>query len=367
MISLDVALTLPRYELRVETDLAGGGVAVLGPSGSGKTSLLETIAGLRPRARGRVVVDGAVLMDDASGVRLPPEARRIGYVPQDALLFPQRTAGENVRFGLRRGARPGLFDELVDILRIAPLIDRAPVAISGGERQRVALARALATEPRLLLLDEPLAAIDVELKERILPYLLRVRDALRVPFLYVTHNAGEAAAVAEEALLLRDGAVVRQGPTEEVLAAMAAERVDPAARYENVLAGELETRGAGMETAILHAGGARLIVPAPAVQEASVSAPASDRQSPAGSTVFSVAPEEILVSHEPPERVSARNQLSGRIVSARETPEGTWLRVDAEGIAWTVRLTRAAEKELALTPGSAVWLTIKTHAFHRLA
>ena len=126
MISLDVALTLPRFELRVETDLAGGGVAVLGPSGSGKTSLLETIAGLRPRARGRVVVDGAVLMDDASGVRLPPEARRIGYVPQDALLFPHRTVGENVRFGLRRGARAGLFDELVEILEIAPLIDRFP-------------------------------------------------------------------------------------------------------------------------------------------------------------------------------------------------------------------------------------------------
>ena len=355
MISLDVALTLPRFELRVETDLAGGGVAVLGPSGSGKTSLLETIAGLRPRARGRVVVEGAVLMDDASGVRLPPEARRIGYVPQDALLFPHRSVGENVRFGLRSGARSGLFDELVEILEIAPLIRRSPAAISGGERQRVALARALATEPRLLLLDEPLAALDVELKGRILPYLLRVRDALRVPFLYVTHNAGEAAVIAEEALLLREGSVVRQGPTEAVLAAMTGEHVDPAARYENVLAGALEPRAAGMETATFHAGGARLIVPATPTEAAP------------GRTVFTVAPEEILVSERPPERVSARNRLFGRVMSVRETPDGTWLRVHAEGIAWTVRLTHAAEEELALAPGAGVWLTIKAHAFHRLA
>ena len=354
MISLDVRLELPRFMLRVESELAGPGVAVLGPSGSGKTSLLETIAGLRPRAGGRVVLDGVALQDDEAGVRLPPEARRIGYVPQDALLFPHRDVAGNVRYGLRRGARGGLFDELVEILGIGPLLGRYPGAISGGERQRVALARALASEPRLLLLDEPLAALDVELKERILPYLLRVRDALRTPFVYVTHNAGEAAAVAGEALLLRDGAVVRQGPVDSVLAAMAAERVDPGARYENVLAGALEPRAAGTETAIFHAAAARLVVPAPG-------------ELGAGRTVFAVAPEDILVSAAPPERVSARNQLFGRVVSVREGPDGTWLRVEADGIPWTVRLTRAAEEELSLSPGASVWLTIKAHSFRRLA
>jgi molybdate transport system ATP-binding protein len=295
------------------------------------------------------------LQDDARDIRLPPEARRIGYVPQDALLFPHLDVADNVRFGLRRGAREKIFEELVEILRIAPLLRRYPAAISGGERQRVALARALAAEPRLLLLDEPLAALDVELKERILPYLLRVRDALRVPFLYVTHNAGEAAAIAAEALLLRDGAVVGEGPVESVLAAMAAERVDPGARYENVLAGALEPRAPGSETAIFHAGSARLVVPAPG--DARV----------AGRTVFSVAPEDILVSAAPPERVSARNRLFGRVLSAREDEDGTWLRVEADGIPWTVRMTRAAEEELALTRDSRVWLTIKAHSFRRLA
>jgi molybdate transport system ATP-binding protein len=355
VIALDVRLELPRFTLRVASELSAAGVAVLGPSGSGKTSLLETIAGLRPRAKGRVLLDGIALQDDASGIRLPPEARRVGYVPQDALLFPHRDVAANVRYALRRGGRAGLFDELVEILAIGPLLRRYPSAISGGERQRAALARALASEPRLLLLDEPLAALDVELKERILPYLLRVRDALRIPFVYVTHNAGEAAAVAGEALLLRDGAVVRQGSVDAVLGAMAAERVDPGARYENVLAGALEPRAAGAETAIFHAAGARLVVPAPPEEPG------------AGRIVFAVAPEDILVSAAPPERVSARNQLPGRVLSAREDADGTWLRVEAEGVPWTVRLTRAAEEELSLVPGARVWLTIKAHSFRRLS
>jgi molybdate transport system ATP-binding protein len=355
VIRLDVRLPLPRFTLRVEAELAGG-IAVLGPSGSGKTSLLETIAGLRPRARGRISVDGVALMDDTPGIRLPPERRGVGYVPQDALLFPHRDVAANVRFGLKGGAPAQLFQELVEILEIGPLLRRFPNAISGGERQRVALARALATQPRLLLLDEPLAALDVELKERILPYLLRVRDAVGVPFLYVTHNAGEAAAVAEEAILLRRGEVVRHGPVDRVLAAMASERVDPAARYENVLAGVLEPRGEGAgETAVFHSNGGRLIVPAP-----------SDA-APPGRTVFSVAPEDILVSATAPEGVSARNRLFGRVVAVREDETGTWVRVEAEGIPWTVRLTRAAEHELALAPGAQVWLTIKAHSFRRIS
>jgi molybdate transport system ATP-binding protein len=217
MIEIDVELPLSRFPLRIAARLESRSIAVLGPSGSGKTSLLETIAGLRRRASGRVFIDGEALMDSGANVLLPPERRRVGYVPQDACLFPHLDVRGNVRFGMKSG-REALFDDAVGILEIAPLLERFPATLSGGERQRVALARAIATGPRLLLLDEPLAAVDVELKERILPYLLRVRETLRVPLLYVTHNAGEAEAVAEEALLLREGAVAWHGKASAILA-----------------------------------------------------------------------------------------------------------------------------------------------------
>ncbi len=183
MIELDFRLPLAPFTLDVSARLEGNAVAVLGPSGSGKTSLLEVIAGLRRGAAGRVALDGQVFLDSESGRFLGPEERRIGYVPQDSLLFPHLDAAGNVRFGLKRGAGEKTFAEAVSILEITPLLSRYPATLSGGERQRVALARAVATEPRLLLLDEPLAAVDVELKGRILPYLLRIRDEKRIPFL----------------------------------------------------------------------------------------------------------------------------------------------------------------------------------------
>lgn len=216
MIELDITLPLSRFPLKVAARLEGRSIAVLGPSGSGKTSLLETIAGLRRKASGHIAIDGESLMDSGAGIFLPPERRRVGYVPQDACLFPHLDVRGNVRFGMKNG-RQAHFDDAVSILEIAPLLERFPSTLSGGERQRVALARAIATEPRLLLLDEPLAAVDVELKERILPFLLRVRESLRIPLLYVTHNAGEAEAVAEEALLLRDGSLAWRGAATAIL------------------------------------------------------------------------------------------------------------------------------------------------------
>ncbi len=353
MIELDLSLPLAAFSLQVSAKLDSDSVAVLGPSGSGKTSLLESIAGLRA-ARGRILLDGDRLLDSARGVRLPPERRRIGYVPQDACLFPHLDVRRNVRFGMRADSREGVFDEAVAILEIEPLLARFPATLSGGERQRAALARAIATEPRLLLLDEPLAAVDVELRERILPYLLRVRETLHIPFLYVTHNTGEAAAVTSEALLLRRGAVARQGSTAQVIREMMTTSVDPDARFDNVVAGELEASQAGDDRLFLRAGEARLVVPAP---------PSGER---GGRAVYAVAPEDILVSTRPPAHVSARNVFPGRVVAQDVSNAGTWVRVAADGIEWTVRLTRAAAQDLGLEPGSRAWLAIKTHAFRRL-
>ena len=352
MIELDITLPLARFPLRVAAKLAGQAVAVLGPSGSGKTSLLESIAGLRRTAAGRIAVGGEVLMDRVARTFLPAERRRIGYVPQDACLFPHLNVAQNVRFGMRRGetSRP-LFEESVSILEIEGLLDRYPATLSGGERQRVALARAIATAPRLLLLDEPLAAVDPDLKGRILPYLLRVRDTLQIPFLYVTHNAGEARAVAQEAVVLRSGTVVFAGAPEEALRSMSL--VDPEARFDNVVTGSLEA-GTGTEaTGVFRAGEAVLAVPA-------------EESARPGPAVFSVAPEDVLVSTRPLEGISARNVKPGMVISRELSGATAWIRVSALGIEWTARLTRAAAEDLDLHPGAAVWIAVKTHAFRRL-
>ena len=352
MIELDVSLPLSRFALGVKARLSTDTVAVLGPSGSGKTSLLEVIAGLRPKATGRVVLHDDVVLDTAAGVAVPPEKRRIGYVPQDACLFPHLDVRGNVRFGMAKAGRAGLFDEAVAILEIVPLLDRFPATLSGGERQRVALARAIATEPRLLLLDEPLAAVDPELKGKILPYLLSVRDAMEIPFLYVTHNAGEARAVAREALVLRQGAVVFAGPPDEALRAMSL--VDPEARFDNILAGDLGAAHASGETGSLTVG------------EAVFAVPADDAARPGHRAVFSVAPDDVLVSTHPLVGISARNVHPGTVISREISGATAWIRIGAAGLEWTARLTRAAAAELDLAPGHGVWIAVKTHAFRRL-
>jgi molybdate transport system ATP-binding protein len=199
VIEIDIQLPLASFTLNVQTTLREQVTAIVGRSGSGKTSLLESIAGLRPRARGRLVIDG----DDISA--LPPESRRVGYVPQDLALFPHLDVRGNLLFG-----GSAHFDDVLEMLELAPLLDRAPALLSGGERQRVALGRALMTAPRLLLLDEPLASLDHPLRDRILLLLRRVRD-LGIPMLYVTHQPDEAAAIATWSLLLDAGRIAAAG------------------------------------------------------------------------------------------------------------------------------------------------------------
>jgi len=353
VIELDFTLPLAGFTLHVSRTLSGRAVAVLGASGSGKTSLLESIAGLRGGASGRIAIDGEVLMDSRSQRVLPPERRRIGYVPQDACLFPHLNVERNVRFGSGsdNGGDEPLFREAVSILEIGPLLSRYPGTLSGGERQRVALARAIATRPRLLLLDEPLAAVDSALKGRILPYLLRARDTLRIPFLYVTHNAGEARAVAEEALVLRDGLVVFGGAPEQALEWIS--QGDPEARFDNILAGTLEP-DAALGTGVLRVGDARLAVPL------------EEPGAKSSFAVFAVAPEDVLVSNRPLLGISARNVLPGTVASLEVGESSGRVRIRAQGIEWSALLTRAAAEDLELSPGRAAWVAIKTHAFRRL-
>lgn len=180
-------------------------LGLFGPSGSGKTTLLETIAGVRTPVRGEISVGGVTLYSSSAGINVPARHRRIGYVPQDALLFPHMSVRSNLLFGAT-SARLEI-DNVAEMLEISALLDRRTQGLSGGERQRVALGRALMTHPSLLLMDEPLAAVDRERRDRILPYLLRIRRELHVPLVYVTHDRQEIAQLADRVLVLDAGRV----------------------------------------------------------------------------------------------------------------------------------------------------------------
>ncbi len=218
-LAFDVQVEAGEFSLHAADRSRVEVLGLFGPSGAGKTTLLETLAGIRRPRRGAIVVDGRTLFSSATSVDVPPRGRHIGYVPQEGLLFPHMSVRGNLLFGAR--ARPAAaapapaarmqLDEVAAMLEIGPLLDRRVHGLSGGERQRIALGRALMTHPALLLLDEPLAAVDRARRERILPYLLRIRRELHVPLVYVTHDAAELTQIADRVLVIEGGRIVRAG------------------------------------------------------------------------------------------------------------------------------------------------------------
>lgn len=211
MIELAFRVVQGGFALQIDERIAAPVTALFGPSGAGKTTVLDAIAGLRRPSAGRIAIGGRVLFSDRDALDLPAHERHVGYVPQDVALFPHMNVRRNIEYGRRRGQRLKI-DTVARMLEIAPLLDRPVSTLSGGERQRVALARALMSAPELLLLDEPLAALDLDLRRRILPYLERVRDSLAVPILYVTHDRDELARLADHVIVLERGRVVQSVP-----------------------------------------------------------------------------------------------------------------------------------------------------------
>ena len=207
MIVLDIVLVQGAFTLEMSARLDAPITALFGPSGSGKTTTLDAIAGLRTPIRGTIAVNDRLLFSSASSINLPPHQRHIGYMPQDVALFPHMNVRRNLLYGRHPGVSPDL-DRVVGMLEIDRLVDRRVNDLSGGERQRVALGRALMSGPSLLLLDEPLAAVDVPLRRRILPYLQRVRDDLKIPILYVSHDREEVDELADAVVHLDSGRVV---------------------------------------------------------------------------------------------------------------------------------------------------------------
>jgi molybdate transport system ATP-binding protein len=219
MLTVAISHPLGRIDLNVSFTATHGLTALVGPSGAGKTSVLEAIAGLLRPASGRIQLNGDVLLDTGAAAFVPPHRRRVGYVSQEPRLFPHLTVRQNLLYGrwfTPAAQRRISLRDMVDLLDLGALLARRPARLSGGEKQRVALGRALLASPRVLLLDEPLAAVDAGKRQDILPYLDRLRADLRLPMLYVTHLFTEISARAEDAIVLDEGHIVASGPPEHV-------------------------------------------------------------------------------------------------------------------------------------------------------
>lgn len=347
MIRIDIELPTASFLLRVRAEIGARVTAVVGPSGSGKTSLLEAIAGLRA-ARGRIDVEGEAFLDSDRGVHLAPERRRVGYVPQEGALFPHLTVRGNIEFG---GKDPERLAHLASVLELEPLLDRRPSSLSGGEKQRVAIARALMARPRILLLDEPLAAIDAPRKERIVRFLRRIRREVDIPMIYVTHHPVEALALADEALALDHGRVVARGPAADVL-----HRAEVAGReaVENVL--EVSSPRPLPE---------RGVVLADTAEGMTISIPLELADGADWPLMIRASGDDVVVFTEPPTALSARNVFGGAIRSLEASGDGVTLLVDTP-TPLRVRITAGAAADLALAPGKQVWLALRTRSIRTI-
>ncbi|QIK38565.1 molybdenum ABC transporter ATP-binding protein [Caldichromatium japonicum] len=345
-------LSYPGFTLDVDLSLPATGVtAVFGHSGSGKTTLLRAIAGLERVPGGRLVVDGEVWQD--KDAFLPTHARPIGYVFQEASLFPHLSVRGNLDYGRRRrpaSADFSSFDHIVELLGIAHLLDRKPDRLSGGERQRVAIARALLTSPRLLLMDEPLAALDHARKEEILPYLEQLHEELKIPLLYVSHAPDEVARLADYIVVMDNGRALASGPLTETLA-----RLDLPIRLGEdagvVLDAVVAEHDAKWHLAGVDFSGGRLWV--------------RDKGIETGRHVrVRILARDVSLARAKVEGTSIVNAVAATVTAIGDDahPALCLVRLDCGGQPLLARLTRRSAAALELAAGCAVWAQIKAVA-----
>ncbi len=344
------------FGLEVSAEFGGGATGLFGVSGSGKSTLVELVAGLRRPQAGRIVLGDTALADAAVGVFLPAQERGIGFVPQDGALFPHLTVERNLRFAETRAplaGRAARRAQVCALLGIEGLLGRRVPELSGGERQRVALARALVSAPRLLLLDEPLAALDAARKQAILPYLRRVRDELRVPMLFVSHAREEVLALCDELAVIEGGRLLQHGPVAAVFRRPASDAVARIVGVETVLPGRL--LGGEGQLAVVGVGGVRfhgLADRLPAGTEA---------------VLVSIRAEDVLLVRDGVVAgTSARNRWRGTVVALVD--EGALVRVELDcGFPLVARLTRQAAAEFDLVVGREVGALVKAPSVHLIA
>lgn len=361
MIEVAIAKRLGAFTLDIGFTAPGRGItALFGRSGAGKTTLVNALAGLVRPDRGRIAIDDAVLFDAARGIDLPPEQRRLGYVFQEGRLFPHYSVRGNLLYGRRRAKPrdPALtFDAVVALLGIEPLLDRRPVSLSGGEKQRVALGRALLADPRLLLMDEPLAALDQPRKAEILPFIERLRDTIGIPIVYVSHAMEEIVRLADTLVLISDGRVAAVGSVEELTSRLDLRpltgRYEAGAVIRTTVAQHDESFGL---TELAFPGG-------------SLRVPRLDL--PLGTTVrVRIRARDVVLALAPPVGLSIRNAFAGRIVEiGAEHGPIIDLKLDigtaAQPVMLWARITARACADLGLAVGRPAHAMVKSVAIDR--
>jgi molybdate transport system ATP-binding protein len=352
LVLKNISMPLADFTLEVNVEIRSAITVIFGPSGSGKTSLLDLVAGIRPAKSAFIQLDDRILNDTKAGVFVPTRRRGIGYVPQDLALFPHLSVRQNLLYGHRPdGETRFTFGHIVELLEIQSLVTRGVTQLSGGEKQRVALARALLTSPRLLLLDEPLANLDMQLKTKILPYLARVRDEFRIPMLYVTHDRFETLSLADEMVVLVNGKVGQTGPVQEVFSRPANLDVAGLLTIETVQPGRIVNTADDLVTI--------------AVGSTQLTAIESNFLRGTTDVYVCIRADDVILLKGADRPSSSRNHLGGTVQSVAH--EGTLMRVELDcGFQLTALLTRQACEELALKPGESVVALVKAPKVHLL-
>jgi len=341
------------FSLQVDFSIDPGFTILFGPSGAGKTTLLDCIAGLATPQEGCITSSGRKLFDSRAKLNVPPQRRSVGYVFQELNLFPYMTATENVEYGLFKlplAERCRLATAILAAFGVESVARRRPSEISGGERQRVALARALVTDPAVLLLDEPLAALDAATKTTILEDLRAWNRTRQVPILYVTHSRGEAFALGERLLVLENGRIVAQGAPHEVLSAPLQETVAQLAGFENIFDVTVDSQHPERGTMMCRLGPSQVLLETPLV-----------RSQVGDGLRVGVRAGDVLLAVAPPTGLSARNIIAGSMTSLQQRDVMVQAVVDC-GVSFQVHLTLAARDDLRLAPGNKVWLVVKTYS-----
>jgi molybdenum ABC transporter ATP-binding protein len=362
-LSAEIRLPLAQFQIECSIRAEREVVVLFGASGAGKTSVLDCIAGFRAPRSGRIALGERMLFCSERGVNLPVRRRHIGYLSQQPALFPHLSVRQNVEYALLdlpRSERDRRVDSILERFGVAALAASRPAAISGGEQQRVALARTLVCEPELLLLDEPLAALDLRLKSLLLEALFDWQREHAVPLLYVTHEQAEAYSLSRRVLVMERGRVVADGEPHQVFSAPFSRARAALSGYENILDAVVEKTHAELGTMTCRVAGTALLLESPLANNAE-----------GESACLALRAGDILVATSRPSGVSARNVLSGRIRVIEERAGMVELRVrcaagDGPETDFCVHITRGALQNLDLQPGQAVWLIIKTHSIQFL-